>query len=236
VSHALDDGPDDSPGNRHAMRVAGDVALCRYLRQQGFQGPAWDRFAHQLLAYGLPVIKGLIASGAIFGEARKHGRPVSDSRWMLSREDVDDIASETVMRGFELFVERGLIKGEWSADGGRTLTQYFTAACIREFSNLLRKRERKLRKQGNVSLVEDLAAFDVVFVHTPASELDDRIEELADLLSEQQMEIFALRNDEFSIKEIAEKLNQSPKWVTNQISRARLRINAGAKKRRGTDE
>jgi DNA-directed RNA polymerase specialized sigma24 family protein len=234
VSQALNDDPDGSPGDRPALE--GDAVLCRYLRQQRFQGPAWDRFSHDLLAYGLSAIKGLIASGAIFGEVRKRGRSVSDSRWMLSPEDIDEIASDTVMRGYKVFLERGLIKGDWSASGGRTLAQYFRAACIGEFPNALRKRERDLCRQSNVSPIGDLAALDAVFECMPTNELDSRIEELTDLLSEQQMEIFALRHDGHSIKEVAEILGQPSKWVTNQISRARAKISVGAKKWRGAGE
>jgi len=236
VSHALSDDPDASPGDEQAARLAVDAALCERLRQQGFQGPGWVRFTHELLAYGLGTTKALIASGAIFGEVRRYGRGVSDSRWMLSPEDVDEIASDTVLHGYQLFVERGLIKEEWSAAGGRTLAQYFRAACVREFPNALRKRERDLRKQGHFTPISDLSALESMYTQQPANEHGTRVEKIADLLSEQQLEIFTLRHDGHSIKEVAEQLKQTPRWVTNQITRARAKITAHAKRPRGTDE
>lgn len=236
MSHALSDDPDASPGDEQAARLAVDAALCARLRQQGFKGPGWVQFTHELLAYGLATTKALIASGAIFGEVRRYGRGVSDSRWMLKPEDIDEIASDTVLRGYQLFFERGLIKEEWSVTGGRTLAQYFRAACVREFPNALRKRERDLRKQGHVSPIGDLRTLESMYMQQPADERNTRVEGIADLLSEQQLEIFTLRHDGHSIKEVAEQLQQTSRWVTNQITRARAKITVHAKRLRGTDE
>jgi RNA polymerase sigma factor (sigma-70 family) len=236
VSHALSDDPDASPGDEQAARLVVDAALCERLRQQGFQGPGWVQFTHELLAYGLATTKALIASGVIFGEVRRYGRGVSDSRWMLSPEDIDEIASDTVLRGYQLFVERGLIKEEWSAAHGRTLAQYFRAACVREFPNALRKRERDLRKQGHVSPIGDIHALESMYTQQSTNECYRWIEKIADLLSEQQLEIFTLRHEGHSVNEVAEQLQQTPRWVTNQITRARAKITAHATRPRGTDE
>lgn len=105
--------------------LAHDAELWLRLRAGGYQGPDWDRFVHELLAYGLASMSALIGSGIIFTESALLGRAVGESPGGLSKQDIDDLAGEVVLRGFRLFFERGLVKGEWSPSGGRTLVQYF---------------------------------------------------------------------------------------------------------------
>lgn len=232
VAHAFYDGlPDplhggEAEGAEEAVRhLHYDALLCCYLREQGFQGPHWDRYVHQLLGYGLAAITALIRSGIIFAESASIGRSVGDSPANLCRQDIEDMVAEVVLKGFELFLVRGLIKGEWSPAGGRTLNQYFRNACVREFPNVFRKWKRASTQWNDVYLLNDLSVIDPssVVIATPST-VEDRLAELADLLSDEELAIFAMCCDGYRYDEIGKRLNRSAKWVEKRVAQARKKI------------
>jgi len=126
------------------LRLRNDRALYDELAAQGFRGARYEMFRAELAAYALPVIRSWIRRGLIFAYCQQKGRPVTASE--VDRRDlVDDIAerislaNETVATALNLFHDKALVGGGWSAAGGASLTTYFVGACVGQFSGIFRR-------------------------------------------------------------------------------------------------
>jgi RNA polymerase sigma-70 factor (ECF subfamily) len=135
------DQPEDDD---RQSRLAGDAALCAYLREQKYQGPDWERFVHELLAYGLTQTKIMLCVMGVVPSATRTGT-------LADRGDLDELVNDIVMSAFRLFVRRGLVGGEWVPGKGTSLTTYFNGAC----RLVLKEKCRDWRKRALKVAAED---------------------------------------------------------------------------------
>jgi len=206
------------------IRLAGDAALCAYLRKQKYQGPDWERFVHELLAYGLTQTKIMIEVMGIAPTATRNGT-------FADRGDLDELVSDIVMGAFRLFVRRGLVGGEWVPEKGASLTTYFTGACklvLREKSRDWRNRAQRSALEVPHSLVPENG-----FRRDLGWHFDDYFDRVIEQLTPVERRIFFLKSEGLSYAEVGTRLDLSERAVERRINRARNRINAKPSANRG---
>src|SRR6516164_18226 len=118
---------------------AADRDLLAALAQEDFQGPLWDRFAHDLATYGISVMQGWIRSGKIFAElSARNIRHSAGSSWRgpMTTQDATDIAVETVARAIVSFRDKMLLNSRWSPEGGASIATSFITQCLFQFPNV----------------------------------------------------------------------------------------------------
>lgn len=115
-------------------RRLADTELVLALRNAGFAGSRYERFANDLAAYGLSVMRGWLHSGYVFALTKSRGYPLHPHERDLeqlaaSADHRDQLATMTVARALPSFRDRALIAGGWRPEGGASITTYFMGAC-----------------------------------------------------------------------------------------------------------
>ncbi|WP_199438995.1 RNA polymerase sigma factor [Umezawaea beigongshangensis] len=209
--------PDAGP---ERLRV--DAVLCQYFRERGFTGPAWEFFVQRLLGYGLSSVTALVRSEAIFGRCTRRGRPVNAER--LPPADAEELASDVVREGFELFRREGLVRGGWRPDGGASLRSYFLNACVLVFPNAYRRWQTSRRTWQHVplldswpeeSLRETTASPERLVVARAA------VDSIFRRLGENASAVMFLVDQNYTHAEIAEIMRITPRAVEARVRRAR---------------
>lgn len=137
------DPVDRDLGTVDEERLSADRAIVLALTADGFTGPRYDLFRHEVMAYGYQVLVGWIRRGVMFNECRSHGlhlavSPSIRERLSTAFEDAHDLAATTVAQTFPKFVEKGLVEGRWDPGKGASLKSYFIGACVYTFPNVYR--------------------------------------------------------------------------------------------------
>lgn len=139
------------------LRRRSDHELVEALRADGFQGHEYKIFENELARYGLAVMPSWLATGHVFHLTARRGRPQEPSERELnefatSPDARDELASAVVAETLPWFRDRALLQGQWSPDGGASITTYFMGACVLQFPNRLRswrQRQKRWTRQDN---------------------------------------------------------------------------------------
>lgn len=125
-------------------RRLADGHIVTILRQDGFEGPRYDRFVEELVRYGISVLRGWMHSGYIFKLVAQRGFGLSPHE--LDLEDLatdsdlrEELASMTVARALPRFRQQALVDSGWNTEGGASITTYFMGACVYDFPNEFRR-------------------------------------------------------------------------------------------------
>ncbi|MEW1583459.1 hypothetical protein ACFCXC_35530 [Streptomyces microflavus] len=125
-------------------RRLADGHIVTMLRQDGFEGPRYDRFVEELVRYGISVLRGWMHSGYIFKLVAQRGFGLSPHE--LDLEDLatdsdlrEELASMTVARALPRFRQQALVDSGWNTEGGASITTYFMGACVYDFPNEFRR-------------------------------------------------------------------------------------------------
>lgn len=209
-------------GSLAADRLHMDGVFVQYFRESGCAGPVWRAYLNELLGYGLEIVTNLVKSGAMFVRCDRHGH-------RLYRQDVlpheaEELASEAVMEGLNLFRDNGVLGGSWSIEHGQPLKEYFINACVLVFPNVY----RKWRTSSNAwrewhlldawSRLEHVAAGGAPEDAVMAREAVDAV--FADL-SEDRRTLLFLKDQNYSHAEIAEFMRTTPRAVEGKLKRAK---------------
>lgn len=135
----LEDGsgprPAEEDSAQRARRLQNDARLIEVLREDGFEGPRYDKVVERLTAYAWPTMVKWCGTGEIFRRTAGVGRPLPRhlvaSDW--SADDRFEVSTDSVINGLAVFREYGLIAGRWQVSGGASLTTYYMGAVIRAF-------------------------------------------------------------------------------------------------------
>ncbi|WP_186763086.1 RNA polymerase sigma factor [Lentzea tibetensis] len=205
-----------------ADRLHADAVFVQHFRERGLAEPAWQVYRDQLLGYGLTIVTRLVESGAMFARCRRRG--MSLHQQPIGPDETDDLASEVLWAGYELFVNEGLLGGRWSAERGQPLNEYFVNACVLSFPNIYRRWQHSRRGWGEVQLlgvwsqVEQVAATatpeDTVLARAVVSAVFQELGANAHAL-------LILAEQGYSHAEIAEIMRLTPRAVEARIRRAR---------------
>jgi DNA-directed RNA polymerase specialized sigma24 family protein len=212
-------------------RREADAELRNDLALEGFQGPGYELFQHELARYGLQVMLAWVGKGLIFLQCAQKGihglRSEYDEDTRLTPDDVEELASETVGRALKAFRRSALVGGGWTLDGGATLKTYFIGTCLYEFANTYRmwSGERRRWRQGG-----DLEAtlYNQALVSTPEPAdiivaLDSLRAILRQIPSDRTRLVLALTADGYTHSEIADILadGATPRAVEGLLYRHR---------------
>ena len=141
-------------------RLAADVDLLTEVMFEGFQGPAWDKMAERLVAYGLVVMKSWLRRGVIFDRCAAKGWRIRNAQpgGIADEDDVAGLAHETVWKAVLAYRDNVLIPGRWDPRKGANLTTYFIGQCMIQFPNVYKRwwRERKYQEVPDQETVEQL--------------------------------------------------------------------------------
>ncbi|MGM1060224.1 sigma factor-like helix-turn-helix DNA-binding protein [Saccharothrix sp. Mg75] len=218
VTRGLLDADDD---DESAARARADAELCDLLRRQGFQGPAWDGFVDELMAYGVDRVRMLIATGYVVSD-RTATRPAYLDALRRRPSDVDELVDDVVLAGFALFVDKGLVGGGWEP-GRASLTTYFIGACRLVFPSALRTWLRRGARHSAEVPVEDVAVVPVPGWHEETDHVQRVVDRLAEVLSPLEMRLFGLVGEGYDQAEIADITSMTVRAVEGRLRRARAK-------------
>jgi DNA-directed RNA polymerase specialized sigma24 family protein len=142
----------------HLRRLTADQEMLTTLQLHGLQGPTWERFADVLARYGYQVIRAWVWTRQIFPNCAQQGYGLPQPthlRW--TKEQADEVASETVAMAIRAFRTYVLREGRWSPTRGATLRTYFVGQCLMQFPNVYRRWLSELRlDHQEVPVLEEL--------------------------------------------------------------------------------
>ncbi|QFZ18462.1 sigma factor-like helix-turn-helix DNA-binding protein [Saccharothrix syringae] len=199
-----------------------DEQLVGHIRERGPTGPVWEALRNQLVGYGLGFVTPLIESGAIFAKCRRRGLRLHQQ--VVLPADAEELAMDVVVDGFELFTERGIVDGQWSAGSGLTLRRYFENACVLCFPNVYRKWQRGRRGWKDVQLLDAWSGVERSMTsRSPEDAVVARaaVDALFEHLGEDASAVLFLADQNFSHAEIAALLRLTPRAVEGRLRRAR---------------
>ncbi|WNV89740.1 hypothetical protein [Umezawaea sp. Da 62-37] len=209
-------------GADDAHRVRVDMLLHQHFRERGLTGGVSQMVLNQLLGYGLEFVKGLVRSGGIFASSGKNGWGVM--RQQVPHDDVEDLSSEVVWDGFEMFRDRGLIGGRWSPYDGLSLKQYYSNACVLSFPNTYRRWQRGRRDWADVELMDAWSTVDQLHGDPSAEDTvvtQAVLDSLFKHIGHGDGALLELVRGGYSPAEIGELMRLKPHTVEVRISRAR---------------
>lgn len=193
-------------------RRLADQTLVAEMAEQAFQGPKYDRFADELAAYGMGVMRGWLHSGYAFAISTSRGYPLRTEERDLHLFATDatartDLAVATVAKALPSFRERALLGGGWQPARGASVTTYFMGACAYSFPNEFRRQQAQRRRWERDSEIGYLASCrtDSQAIDTSALAVGDlRVREELHRLPPRTAAVLALTLDGYSQQEIAE--------------------------------
>lgn len=203
-----------------------DLELLAALEHVDPEGPAWKAIAEELARYGFTVIRAWLRSGAIFRKCAENNHKLDSSKAvLLTEQDIEDIAVETVARALTTFHRRVIKPRRWRTGGTASLASWFVKTCTMEFPNQWRYWLRQNATNDRINESAREQAFLASRSHLSAPPLSQRLE-VEDLALElapdpTTREILILRADGYRYGEIAEILGLSETAVSQRIHRLR---------------
>lgn len=135
-------------------RRRADVEVYLRLERAGFSGPAFDKYATELVRYSVAVVRKWLRTGEMFRQSAERRRPLGSVPHDWSAADREELALETVTQAVRLFRAQALAGRGWSPDGGASLATYFMGTCVSAFPNVYRAFQRERDRWRGVELVE----------------------------------------------------------------------------------
>lgn len=218
-------------------RRGADLELRNRLAQDNFEGSLWERFADELAAYGVAVLRAWFASGYIFTMCARRRVPLNpkDSDFRIDRDTQAELVLETVAKAIIAFRQHALVGQRWQYHGGATLKTYFIGACVYAFAGVFRRWQTTERQwlRGQLRDVSTTSEADVLS-DDPAIEVAIRdvvLSELRAIPRERSRAVATLTVDDYTQEEIADALGMTgPRAVEGVMRRVRA---ARAKRDRG---
>lgn len=130
---------DQTEQARRLEVIEHDKELVHRLMWRSYEGPEWRAFATALAEYGYQVICVWAMTGVIFLRCQQKGIGVGPPNARRTREDIEDLARETIVYAIRAFRERVLIPGKWDPTRGANLKTFFIGQCIFQFPNVYRR-------------------------------------------------------------------------------------------------
>jgi hypothetical protein len=208
----------------------GDQQLVDRLREGDFQGIEYEIFANELARYAISVLCAWMFTGYIFSLVAEQGyslRPRADELEQLRADPTlrNELANSTVDQALHRFREQALIGGGWTADGGASLTTYFTGSCLLMFPNEFR-RLRRTRQRWHQQDLADHRSVDAAAAGDPAAVVAAKlwVEECLGRMDDRTRAIVELLMAGYSQAEIVELLGEtSVRAVEGVLYRLRTR-------------
>ena len=231
---ARQDGVAEFAGSREARLVA-DYDLLTEVMFESFQGPAWDKMAKRLVAYGLVVIKSWLRRGVIFNRCVEKGFggiPNAQHGGITDEDDVMGLANETVWLAVLAYRDKVLIPGRWDPRKGANLTTYFIGQCLIQFPNVYKRWWRETQRDtyhtSESPLDQNEQRFGPTTTHVGTTReviIRSRIQEGLEHADATDREILGWHAEGFTYNEIAELTEVKVGTIKSRIHRLRRRAN-----------
>lgn len=211
---------EDDPEDSHLDRLLGDRDVLLRLQLSGYAPEYWAPLASVFARYGLAVLRAWLASGRIFEElARRTGASVSRPAH-LSQDDIESMATDTVMVSLTAFLEKVLKQNRWDPSKGASLKTFFIGQCVLQFRNVYRDwRRERLRQIPTASErdVLDGPGWDEPELAVLADEAARDV--YGQLTTHQARQVHVLKEMGYTLAEIADQLGMpGQKSVQNVIN------------------
>ena len=211
-------------------RLAADADLLTQVMFEGFQGPAWDRMAQRLVAYGLVVVKSWLRRGVIFDRCAAKGWGIRNAQpgGIPDEDDVAGLAHETVWRAVLAYRDNVLIPGRWDPRKGANLTTYFIGQCLFQFPNVYKRwwRERKHQEVPDQGTFEQLDRTNKPIGPVTGLITHSRIRKGLEHADNTDREILGWYAGGYTYEEIAELTGVKVGTIKSRIHRLRKKANA----------
>ncbi len=216
--------------NADVSLVEQDAALLSELARLKYQGPLYEAFEARMWRYGLGVMMMWLAEGEIFALSRRGGRPLPASPRPLSREEREQLATDTVAATWRRFKAKALLGGEWTPAGGAAVTTYFARWLISDFANVYRSLLVRIGKDdhevptGHIGEIAD--ARSRAWISDPGDDFAGRetYDELLALADPVLRRILLLRIEGHSHAQIGQEVGMSARSIEGRIRRFRDRV------------
>ena len=213
------------------QRLQADEDSLLALQLHEFTGRAWDRFARELVRYGLGVLRPWIRRGTIYGKAKAlTGYGLGRIEGWPDPQTVDDLAADTVVAALEYFRDKVLKTHRWQSSGGASLGTFFIGQCLYQFANIYRSalRAERERIEQAVTPMAELPEdnFDIIKgIEETIVARDAVAEAMAQLSTSRARRALFLEEVGYTQREIADQLGlPDAKSVENLIGYQHTRI------------
>jgi DNA-directed RNA polymerase specialized sigma24 family protein len=202
-----------------------DKELVLRLMLRGYEGPEWERFASALAEYALQVLQAWIASGEIFVQcARKGFGALSSTHRVITRREIEDLATDTVVIAIDAFRRKVLIPARWDPTKGASLKTFFVGQCVFQFPNLYRS--WSLRAARVLPLADPVQTSEVM-ARDPRPDTLAILTQAARSIAPGSVKFIEVaRRLDYTNGEIAEMLSTTEKAIEMKLARRRARLRA----------
>lgn len=219
-------------------RREGDRDLIATLEACGFTGRDYDEVAAELARYAVNVLSAWCYRGEILWRAGQKTRfPLPSEPWADALlADVEDVVNDTIIDALEHFRSDVLIPGKWTPGGGASLKTYFIGQCLFRFCNVYKRWHRGASADfahagGDAAEFEEWLVDDRLRSPESVSADRDEVDRVLGPMPDKLQRAFVMHAVEgLSVEETADQLGMSPKTLSTQMRRARIK----AIKERGT--
>lgn len=198
-------------------RLEADRDLVYELSLHRYEGALWQRFAKALAEYGFQVIKAWIATGRMFLECKRKGFGLDVAQRGHARDDVVDLAGETVAVSLAAFRDKVLIPGKWDPTRGASLRTFFIGQCVYQFPNIYRHWCREALTPAMPAVMGMMETSSTPRMET----MIDLKREFLALPSNDVRHLLVLREMGYSAEEVAKRTGTSKRSVESRLHRHR---------------
>ncbi len=210
-------------------RLTWDRRLLDRVMWDGYTGPAWEKFASRLVAYGLRVIQAWITTGEIVGKCAAKGwaQGLTNDPRVRRREVAEELAVDTVAAAIIKFRDEVLIPGKWDPTRGASLKTFFIGQALMCYRNAYRRWWRAERRQWELDKA-DPDRPEPTGTAYPAADLrileSERLAEMTHGIDPLTLAIAAYRAENWTWEEIAEITGLSVAAAKSRLSRIQKKM------------
>jgi RNA polymerase sigma factor (sigma-70 family) len=210
-------------------QIQTDVAIVDLLASADFGGPDWERYAIELVRYGIAIMSAWLTTGEIFIQCKLKNCYPGHPPKAWTDEEIARLAHETVAAAIVAFHKKALIGGGWDPTRGAGLKSYFIGACIYAFPNQFRHWMSEVEAQGKTTQLDlnDQSSTSRSSVDSAEDTAISRMRalEALDSISDHRTKcVLFLHSQGYSYSEIGEILSISRKAIDGILARHRQRI------------
>lgn len=224
-----------TPRDTKLDRLLEDTDLLLNLQLNNYAPKVWEPVANEFARYGLGVFRSWIRTGLVFGMVTKvtgYGFPYKPDERITNPDDVEDLASLTVVYALEAFLEKVLKTNKWDPQRGASLKTFFIGQCKLQFPNVFKEWARQQKRTLPADSLDSLVERNVF---APANDnveaAVDRKVALDEVFSAvdnaEARTAFSLKNEGYTHDEIAMITGlKDAKAVENLLGRWKRRLNS----------
>ena len=215
------------PGQDEAEELKSDQLVIDAILEQGMNGSRHDALNRELIRYAVPVLRHLLATGKIVGQANRLNRPPDRPDTWRDFTDVDreEFARDMIAYGLPVFTKAVFKQQKWSPARGAALTTYFVNVCVMQYSRLNREwsnaRSGALPVGLHVELNNHDAVTDPAVIVAIRDEMNRVLQQIPDMQTRRMLRLLA---GGYKIEEAAQLTGLTKKAAEGKLARMRKKF------------